>query len=716
MSERSQLRLFVLRVLVISLLATLFARLWYLQVLAGDQYARAATDNRVREVVTPATRGQILDDRGRPFISNKTALVVSVDRAALLRQRDRGSAVLHRLSRVIRMPYAQLQDRLQLCGRGVRLPCWNGSPYQPIPVTTTADTGMALRILERQENFAGVIAEVAAVRDYRFPAGATAAHLLGYLSPITDAQLATPAFAGHRRTDVIGKSGLEETYDASLRGVPGVREVSVDHLGSVTGLIRETSPAAGSNLVTSLDSGVQKVVEDALVHAVANAHAQHQPADSAAAVVLDAQTGHVVAMASYPTYRPDVFNGGISGPDFARLNNPAAGIPLLNRAVQGRYAPGSTFKLVSTAGVLQEGTASFSGRYPCPSKVRLGNRDFRNFEGEFLGDIDLHTTLVKSCDTVYYGFANTDWYRDEALTRAHRPPLEAVQKMARAFGFGRDSGIDLPSESAGVIEDRATKLKVWRDYIRPNACAGAKKFPTGSFRQLLDAENCKDGWRFRLGDQANFDIGQGTVLVTPLQLATAYAALVNGGRVFSPRLAKAVLAPGGRVLRRIDCPVLGRLPVSQSTLRSIMAAMYDVPKDGTAKAPFLSFPFDRVAVGGKTGTAQVDNNKRHDTSWFASFAGLPGQPAQFVAVVMVPKGGQGSRVAAPAVREIWNRIYGLVPGIPAVLPYGRLPATLPRISPDGTVTAPAPAPAASSAAASAAVALGALPPARDPQA
>ncbi len=708
MSERSRPRLFVLRVLVISLLVTLFARLWFLQVLAGEQYARAASDNRVREVVTPATRGQILDDLGRPFIQNKTALVVSVDRGVLQRQRDRGVGVLHRLAAVIRMPYAELHARVQLCGKGVKLPCWNGSPYQPIPVTDRADTPMALRILERQETFPGVTAEVAAVRDYRLPAGASAAHLLGYLSPITDAELTSPRFAGYRRTDLIGKSGLEESYDRYLRGTPGVRRLTVDHLGAVTGLVRETPAAAGNNLVTSLDANVQKVVEDALVHAVANAHTQGQPADSAAGVVLDAQTGHVVAMASYPSYRPDVFNGGISARNFAALQDPAAGVPLLNRAVQGRYAPGSAFKLVSTAGVVKEGTASFNGRYPCPSSVKLGDRVFRNFEGEALGTIDLHTTLVKSCDTVYYGFANTDWYRDEALVRAHRPPVEAVQNMARSFGFGAKTGIDLPDESRGAIEDRATKLENWRTFLRPNACAGAKRFPVGSFRQRLDAENCTDGWRFRLGDQANFDIGQGTVLVTPLQLATAYAALVNGGKVFSPRLAKAIVAPGGRVVRTVSCPVRSRIPVSSTTLDRIRSAMYDVPKAGTARGAFAGFAFDRVAVGGKTGTAQVDNKKSSDTSWFASFAGPPGSAARFVTVVMVPKGGQGGRVAAPAVREIWEGIFGLRPGSRPALPAGRLPTTLPRIGGDGTGTGGAPAAAAP-------VALGAplFPPARE---
>lgn len=691
MTDQSRLRLFVLRVLVVSLLVTLFARLWYLQVLAADQYARAASDNRVRQVVTPASRGSILDDRGRAFLQNKTALVVSVDRTALLRQGDRGRAVLQRLARVIRMPYAELSARVQLCGPGVSPPCWNGSPYQPIPVTERASTTMAIQILERQEEFPGVTAQMTAVRDYREPAGAAASHLLGYLAPITAQELASPTYAGYGRTDLIGKGGLEQVYDRNLRGRPGVEQLSVDHLGAVTGVISQTPPTAGDDLVTSLDANVQKLVEDALVHAIANAHSQGHPADSAAGVVLDAQTGHLVAMASYPSYRPDIFDGGISARDYARLNDPAAGIPLLNRAVQGSYAPGSTFKLISTAGAVQEGTASFSGVYPCPSQVQLGNRVFRNFEGEFLGTIDLHTTIVKSCDTVFYGFAQTDWYRDEALLRAHRPPIEGVQKTARSFGLGSDTGIDLPAESSGLIEDRASKLAIWRSYLRANACAGAKRRPPGDPLKALDAENCTDGWRWRLGDQANFDIGQGTVLVTPLQLATAYAALVNGGRVFSPRIGAAIVAPGGRLVRRIDAPVRGRLAVSPGTLAAIEAAMYDVPLYGTAAGAFAGFAFDRVRVGGKTGTAEVDNDSRHDTSWFASFGGPPGAPPRYVVVVMVPKAGQGAMVAAPAVREIWEGMFGLRPGQAAALTGGRPPTSLPRVADGAAPAALAPA-------------------------
>ena len=693
MSGRSQMRLFVLRVLVVSLLLTLFGRLWYLQVLAGATYAQAANDNRSREVVTPAARGQILDDVGRAVATNRTGLVVSVDRVALERQRDGGQAVLRRLASVLGIPYGALHQRIQLCGPKVPKPCWNGSPYQPIPVEEDVDVRRALQILERKEDFPGVSADVQAIRTYPTPQGTLAAQLRGYLGPISDTELAklSPAQRKVRGTTLVGRAGLEESYDAELRGEPGVRTVSVDHLGAVTGVLSEQPPRPGDTLVTSLDMGVQHVVEQALQHAVERARSmtdrdgKHFVADSGAAVVLDAQTGRVVAMASYPSYDPNVFVGGISQKDYDQLTNPKNGYPLLARSVLGQYAPGSTFKLVSTAGLVSDGIASLNQQYMCSGSYDIRGQTFHNFEGEAFGLIDLHTTIVKSCDTVYYRLAYQDWQRDESLIKQGKPPVEGVQHMARAFGLGEPTGIDLPAESAGMIEDRATKKKQWEDFYKPNACKGAKNPKFDQQRRDFDAYICQYGYIFNPGEQANFDIGQGTVLVTPLQLATAYAALVNGGKVFSPRLGKAIVSPSGKLVRTIDAPVRRRLPVDPKVLDYIRNAMYDVPKTGTGASAYAGFPFDKVDVGGKTGTAQVNN--KQDTAWFASFAGLPGQPSRYVAVVMVSQAGQGGLVAAPATREIWDGIFGLDGHQPA-LPGGMPPARLPAIAPDGTVSTP----------------------------
>src|SRR3954453_2662225 len=492
--------------------------------------------------------------------------------------------------------------------------------------------------------------------------------MLGYLRPVTLDDLKK----NHSRdiqihgSHLIGATGLEASYDNYLRGESGLQVVSVDAAGDITGTLSETAPIAGSNVVTSLDARVQRVLEDSLSNAMKSAHrntdhhtGKHYKGDSAAGIVLDARTGHVVAMASLPTYNPNIWVGGISQKDFDQLGNPKAGQPILDRATNGQFPPGSTFKLITTAGVVKEGRASFNGTYFCPGALKVGNSTKHNFEGEFGGHIGLHQTIVQSCDTVYYKFAIDDWFHDQALIRAHKQPIEAVQNMARSFGLGRPTGIDLPTDLSGLIEDRAQKLKDWNTYVRKNACAGAKRRPKGSYLQRIDQENCTDGWVFREGDQANFDIGQGTVLVTPLQLAVAYEALVNGGRVVSPRLGKAILSPSGALVRTLPSPVVGRLPVSQGTLGDIMSAMYDVPraKKGTARGAFHGFPFGQIAVGGKTGTADVAH--KQPTSWFASFGGPAGHAPQFVVVMMVTQGGQGAAVAAPAARAVWDCIYGL---------------------------------------------------------
>ncbi len=702
MSDRSRLRLIVLRVLVISLLATLLGRLWYLQVLAGPQYQQAAADNQVRDIVASAPRGQIVDDLGRRWATNRTALVVSVDRVALLRQHDGGTTVLTRLSRLLGVSYTNLKSKIQLCGPGAPHGCWNGSPYEPIPVSQLKDditsTRLALQILERKEDFPGVTAELGAVRDYTKPDGALASQVLGYLAPITLDELKKlpKTQQDARRSDLVGRSGLEQEYDGYLRGRPGVTEVAVDHLGAVTSTLSQTVPQPGDEIVTSLDATVQASLEKSLADAVDRAHHTDVkkgggPADFAAGVVLDALTGHVVAMASYPSYDPNVFVGGISERDYQALQH-APGTPLLDKAYASAYPPGSTFKLVSTAGLLDDGIASLDGTYDCSPSVTVGGREFKNFESESLGLIDLHTTIVKSCDTVYYGLANKDWIRDNSLIDDKKRPIEGVQHAARAFGLGVPVAVDLPGATSGHIADRNNQKLRW-EQTKKDACAGAKRRPKGSYLQQLDQEFCTDGWRFNPGDQLNEDIGQGSVLVSPLQLAVAYAALVNGGTVFEPRLVKAIVAPDGTLVANVRAPVRGHLPVSPAILDYIRNAMYDVPLKGTAQDAFTGFPMGRVKVGGKTGTAEVDVQHGLATAWFASFAGRAGEAKpRFVTVIMVDRGGQGGVVAAPSVREVWDSVFGLEHH-KAAFPTGAPPAALPRIAVlTGASTSPSPPP------------------------
>jgi len=698
-SDRSRLRLAILQVLVLSLFVTLVSRLWYLQIVAGDQFDRIAASQHFQEVVTPAPRGRILDAQGRPLVTNVTTYVVSVTRSELLRQPRDGVAVLRRLAKLLKMDPAELTASIEPCAKNNPPPCWNGSPYQPVPIKAEVSERVAFAIAEHAEDFPGVEATLQPVRQY--PYGSLAAHLLGYVQPISEEDLKQPRYAtgGYRPTDMIGRAGLEMYYDKHLRGSNGLRQVEISSKGTVIRVARTEPPAPGSDVVLSLDARVQKVAERAVRRAILAARKRRDPCSSCptrgrlfkaptgAAVVLEAQTGRVVAMASYPTYDPSLFVGGISNKDYARLTDKAAGVPLLSRAFQGQYAPGSTFKHVTTSAAVTSGR-SLQGTYRCPGQTKVGNRTMHNFEGRGVaGALTWHMTLVKSCDTVYYEIAESDFYRDESLVRAGRKPNEYMQKMAARFGLGRETGIDLPSEARGTIPTRASKRKLW-EALRETYCRDVKKFAPGSYNRRLYTELCAEGYRFRPGDQANLAVGQGDVLVTPLQLAVSYAALVNGGRVMEPRIAKAIISPGGRRVTEIKPKVKSRLKVSPTVLNYIKRALAEVPKVGTARCAFGGclgepFPFDQLHVAGKTGTAQVQG--KQDTSWFASFA--PAGKPKYVVVVMIEQAGTGGTIAAPAVREIYDGIYGLE-GRVAALPGGRLPKKLPTICADGAVRKP----------------------------
>ncbi|HEU0130507.1 MAG TPA: penicillin-binding protein 2 [Mycobacteriales bacterium] len=716
MSDRSRLRLGVLQLLVLSLVATLFGRLWYLQVLAGAQYERIAADNGRGTIVEAATRGRILDDLGRELVTNRTSLVVSISYAQLSTQKDKGAAMLKRLSALIKVPADELAMQVKPCESAAErrrkhiTVCNNGSPLQPVPVAKDVPPEVAFRIMEHREDFPGVEAKAVAVRAY--PRRTLAAHVFGYLGRISADEVGKGRYKnGYDASDLVGRGGVEEVYDRDLKGVSGLQTVAVNRLGRVTGVVETQEAVPGNDLVLSLDTGVQQAAEKALADWMAYArrrppdtHGRLSPAPSGAAVVVDVTNGRVVALASNPTFDPAAFGVPIPKKDYERLFGEQAGDPLVSRAVQGRFAPGSTFKLVSTAAAVEGGLAPLGGSYSCPGKLKVGNSYKSNFEGRGEGTISLYTTLVKSCDTVYYQFAINEWFRDNGLVEQKRKPVEALQAMAREFGFGRRTGIDLPDERAGVIMDRELRRRTWEEN-KEQYCKDAQNPAYSDYVRAISQENCKEGYAYRLGDEANHYVGQGEVLVTPLQMAMAYAALANGGTVYEPRIAKAVIGPDGKVVRRIDPKPLRKVKVSPQTLAYINNALAAVPTDGTAKGAFAGFPYGTLPVAGKTGTAEVVG--KQNTSWFASY-GPVGHP-RYAVVVMVEQAGQGGQVAAPAVRQIWDGIYGLE-GHKAAYPGGVPPVALPKVAADGTVSAPpAPRPAPASPAPSAVASAVALP-------
>lgn len=732
MSDRSRLRLVVLQALVISLLLTLLARLWYVQIYSGDEYRNAATNNQVRSVVTESVRGQILDDQGRAFVRNRTSLVVSIDRSVLDRLKTaQEKAVMVALAAKLKTTADSLSDRITLCGTpGSKKPpnCWNGSPFQPVPVAHDVTPDVALSILEDSEHFPGVTADLEAIREYPLPSHANAAHILGYIGPVTQNEL--DASAGSKNElyqyDQVGKAGLEAEYDNVLRGVNGVKQLAVDRAGNVTGTLSETAATPGDNLVTNIDARVQATLEQQLVAAINRARGQPDPkgkgnykADSAAGVVIDVRNGHVVAMASVPTYDPSIWVNGVTTAQYAALNSKAAGQPLISRAYQGVAAPGSTFKVVSSSAMLQNGYTS-AGPYDCPSYLTVGNRKFTNAEDRGHGTLTLTGAIEKSCDTVFYKVAFDQWLSDGGLKPLAKPK-DIIIKQALAWGFADKTGIDLPGEAAGNITTRADLKATWEtnraEYCQ-RAQTGYPEEKDPAKAALLKAyahDNClASGAQYKAGDAVNTIIGQGQVLTTPLKMAQIYAAIANGGTLWTPQLAKAVLGPDGKVVKQFAPVAEGKLPISAATLAFLQNALRGVTTSGTSKNQFSSFPLNLVPVASKTGTAEVAG--KQTTSWFATYAPATSKPA-YAVVMMVSQGGFGSTTSADSVRAIYEALFGIKgsnapdPKL-SILPGGVLPVKLPIITADGRILPPgSKVPPVAPAAPSTPVAAGAVGPA-----
>lgn len=686
-TPRVQIRLVVIQILVLSLLGTLGGRLWYLQIRNGDEYAKEASGNHVQQVVQPAVRGSILDARGVPIADNETRLVVSASRTDLLKMKDDGKAVLTKLAGVLGEKPEDVIQKVRLCDAKTPQPCWNGSPYQPIPITDEATAKQALQIRERSEDFPGITAEPEAVRRYAAPGKSNAAQVLGYLSPVTDAEItkAKDSDSPYLRSDQVGRSGLERQYDKELRGKAGITRYEVDNLGRVIGKAKSDKAESGANLVTSIDARVQRVAEYELNNAMKIARTQYDKitsenykADSGAVVVMEAKTGRIVAMASNPTYDPNAWVGGISAKDYQQLTGKGSDYPLLNRAIQGQSAPGSTFKVVSTAAAVEAGYA-FDGHYPCTSSYSVGSQVFKNFEGENFGPISLGRALEVSCDTVFYGLADNEWKKDGGIN-PKKTPKDYFYKAAHQFGLGKETGVDLPNEVTGRVPDRQWKQSYWKAN-KAVWCKTGKK--DGDYVQKIAYENCLEGNRMREGDSINYSIGQGDTLVTPIQEAMIYGALANGGTVHTPTIGKAIVSADGRSVKEIKPQVRGKLPISKATLKGMDAALEGVVTRGTAAWKFGGWPQDKIPLHAKTGTAEVYG--KQTTSWFATYS------KDYTIVMTIAQAGTGSGASGEAVRNIYNALYGVSPDGAIDKKKALLPTpqkSLPKIQPDGSIDSP----------------------------
>jgi penicillin-binding protein 2 len=660
MTDSSRVRVSIVGVVVAALFCSLLARLWFLQVNESNTIVQTIAQQTLRTVQTESPRGIIYDRAGRALVANRVSWVITAD--AKLRQLPRTDptrrATVGRLAELLHTDEATLDERMDDKRR---------APVEDAILATDVTPDVRTQIAEHANDFPHLSLVALAVRTYPF--GDAAAQLLGYVGRVNTDDLKRHPDYG--RNDSIGRAGIESVFEAALRGVPSSETVLTNPAGLVVGdPVRQTPGRAGHDVQLTLDVGYQHAAEAALAQGMAVARTEQwedlkdlapsytNRATAGSVVVLDTTNGNVVTMASNPTYDPNTAIDGFSSAEWKQLNDPANHFPLVNRAATGLYAPGSTFKLVSSFAAATTGVRGmfegiddqgcYTSQFSTDKAKKCNAGGFGNGS-----NIDLQRAITVSSDVYFYGIGDLLW---GVWKNGDRGRGEAIQQWAKSFGFGAKTGVAV-DESKGVIPDAAWR----RAYVLEQAKRGVQPYKSNV-----------DGYiNWEPGDNMNLAVGQGDLLVTPLQLADAYAAFANGGTLWEPRIAESVLADG-KVVTSYPAVARGHVAmpadVRQQMVQGFTGAVQD-PK-GTAYRAFQGFPFDKVPVMGKTGTAQVGLNVKQcfalapnaakcigDTSWFVGMFG-GGDPAhpRYVIVAMVEQGGRGGNVAAPIARQVIDAI------------------------------------------------------------
>ena len=628
LTPRLALRIGILGMLALAVFGVLFLRLWALQVLSGDQYLQAAKNNQLRSVRVQAARGTILDREGRVLVGNRAGVAIQIWPADLPDTWPARRAELRRLARVLGIPVRRIFEAINRR---------RGDPLTPVTIKESARRDETFFLAEHEAEFPGVEVTATHLRDY--PHGRLAAQLLGHVGEISPDQLRERRKRGYRAGDKIGQAGIEAAYDAYLRGRPGEARMRVDSLGHPQSeLVLSRQSRAGYSLRLTLDIRLQRAAERAIEHGIALAHEDGEwAANGGAIVALDARDGAVLALASNPTYHPGVYVGRVRRAQLAPLVDERAAKeanhPALNRALEGVYPPGSTFKPVTALAALEEHLIQPYSPLSCTGSYLAYKQYFDNWDPYVNEAMTLPTALERSCDTYFYELG-TQFYR---LPRERGHPLQA---WASRFGFGQRTGIDVGPESSGLL-------------------------PTPEWRQA-NFTGFDRSWR--PGFSIQLAIGQGDLLVTPLQMARFYALIANGGRLVTPHVADVVEQPGdGRsppvVRRRLGPKPALRTGVDPSALAVVQQGLYAATHApyGTSSPVFSSFP---VPIAGKTGTAEKVVELPgfvglRDQSWWCGYgpAGAADTP-EIVVCAVIENGGHGGTAAAPAALKVFEEYFG----------------------------------------------------------
>lgn len=571
----------VISVLVI---AVLIGRAAYLQIYQGEYYKALADGNRIRIVPSMAPRGTFYDRNGQLLVTNRPGFSVSL----LPLTAPISDDVIARLSDLLKVPTDEIKQKIA-----------GHSGFNPIRIKTDVTPDIVSIIEEQKSQYPGVVIEVTPIRDYILKQ--EGAHTFGYVSEINDAELEKMKDEGYKSGDIIGKFGLEKVYDKELRGENGGQQVEVDVSGKPVQILGRKEPVPGDDLELTIDINLQQAAEKAVDEQLTQIGAH-----AAAAVVMNPQTGEILAMVSRPAFDPNLFAHGISSKDWNQLNNNPYH-PMDNKTITGEYPPGSTFKIVTGTAALTEGVVTpeeqifDSGHHWLIPK---GNAD-----GEALGWLNFRSALAHSDNVYFYEMGN-------------RLGIDRLEKYARMFGLGQKTGVDLPYEASGLVANRRYKEK-----------------------------NFDDG-EWYLSETFDAAIGQGFNLVTPLQAAMVMGEIAADGKRYKPHVVNRIIAPDGSVVKDFQPELLSQLDVPEEDIKLIQDGLHVVTKYGTAASSFRGFTVD---IAGKTGTAE--NSQGRDHGWFVAYG--PFDNPNIVVAVIVENGGYGSQSAVPIGRKILEAAFGL---------------------------------------------------------
>lgn len=556
--------------IITGILLILCFRLWQLQILDGDKYKRLSEDNRLRILKTPAPRGIIYDRNGMPLVKNIPFFSVSIitdDFKGI----DTGS-----LSALLGLSKKDIEEKLNRK---------DNSPFVPVKLKQGLSFEEIARIEARRSDFPGLFVETDVGREYLF--GKVGAHIIGYLGKITQSQLSNPELKHFPPDALIGQWGVEALFDNQLRGMPGERIIEVDALGRELRMIQERPSVKGTDINLSIDINIQKAVEDAFGE------------KAGALVALKPDSGEILALESLPSFDPNIFSMGIAYNDWKSLMEDKKK-PMLNRAIQSQYPPGSTFKIITAIAAIEEGIIHPDTKVNCTGGINYGRWTFGCWKKGGHGMVDFHKAIVESCDVYFYEVGK-------------RLGIDKIYKYATAFGLGRETGIELMpvKERRGLIPSTEWKKE-------------KKRLP------------------WYLGDTFISAIGQGYVTATPIQMAVMMSAFANGGNIYKPSLIKKNQAPSEII------------KLKPETVRMIKEALSGVVNEPNGTAQGAKSPL--AVVGGKTGTAQVVGKKKGlsgerfmDHAWFVAFA--PVDNPDIALSVFVEHGGGGGAVAAPIAKR-----------------------------------------------------------------